>query len=150
MTSFSLNDAATLAQASYAAGRITSPQVIKSLDRNDVQAHVLEGNILLLPGSNSLRDYLKFNRRPLRFGSTQLTMSDTKTEKGASRTVWHQGFLQYSRVVFDWLKDEGIKPRYIIDRVDGSCFNRRRDALYCRCRYLHREEPPYGSYRNRP
>jgi hypothetical protein len=34
--------------------------------------------------------------------------------------------------------------------VDGSCSNQRRDALYCRYRYLHREEPPHGSYHNRP
>ncbi len=120
MTSFSLNDAATLAQASYTAERITSPRVIKSFDRDDVQAHVLEGNVLLLPGSNSLKDYLKFNLRPLRFGGTQLTMSDTKTEKGASGTTWHQGFLRYSRAVFDWLKDEGITPSYIIGHSLGA------------------------------
>ena len=36
------------------------------------------------------------------------------------------------------------------DGVDGSCSNQRRDALYCRFRYLHREEPPHGSYHNRP
>ena len=38
----------------------------------------------------------------------------------------------------------------IPDGVDGSCSNRRRNALYCRCRNLHREEPPHGSYHNRP
>lgn len=120
MTSFSLNDAAKLAEASYTSERITSPRLIKSFDGDDVQAHVLEGDILLLPGSNSVRDYLKFNLRPLRLGGTQLTMSDTKTEKGASGTVWHQGFLRYSRVVFDWLKDEGITPKYIIGHSLGA------------------------------
>ena len=120
MTSFSLNDAAKLAEASYTSERITSPRLIKSFDDDDVQAHVLEGDILLLPGSNSVRDYLKFNLRPLRLGGTQLTMSDTKTEKGASGTIWHQGFLRYSRVVFDWLKDEGITPKYIIGHSLGA------------------------------
>lgn len=120
MTVYRLTDAATLAKASYTAGQIISPPVIKSLDHNDVQAHVLQGNILLLPGSNSVRDYLKFNLRPLRLGNRRLTMSNSETERGASGTIWHQGFLHYSRVVFDWLKDEGIKPNFIIGHSLGA------------------------------
>lgn len=120
MTIYRLKDAATLAKASYTAAQIISPPVVKSLDHDDVQAHVLQGNILLLPGSNSVRDYLKFNLRPLRLGNRRLTMSNGETERGASGTIWHQGFLVYARVIFDWLKDEGIKPNFIIGHSLGA------------------------------
>ncbi|MEO1641539.1 MAG: hypothetical protein AAFU41_20100 [Pseudomonadota bacterium] len=120
MTTYRIRDAATLAKASYTAGLIVDPPVIHSLDHNDVQAHVLEGNILLLPGSNSVRDYLKFNLRVLNLGNKRLTMSAGGTEKGASGTRWHQGFLQYSRVVFDWLKGLNVTPEYIIGHSLGA------------------------------
>lgn len=120
MTTYKLKDAATLAEASYQSGRIIRPKILKSFDHDDVQAHLLTGNILLLPGSNSVRDYLKFNLRPIRFGGKQLTMSEDKTEKGASGTTWHQGFLWYSRAIFNWLEDEGVRPSYIIGHSLGA------------------------------
>lgn len=121
MTTYRLKDAATLADASYKAGRIVSPRVIKSLDHDDVQAHLLEGNILLLPGSNSVRDYVKFNLRPLRLGNQQFVLKHaTGSEKGASGTRWHQGFLRYSIEIFEWLKREGVTPNYIIGHSLGA------------------------------
>ena len=121
MTTYRLKDAATLAEASYKAGRIISPRVIKSLDHGDVQAHLLEGNILLLPGSNSVRDYVKFNLRPLRLGDQRLVLKHaTQGEKGASGTKWHQGFLRYSIEIFEWLKKEGAVPNYIIGHSLGA------------------------------
>lgn len=121
MTTYRLIDAATLAEASYKAGRIVSPRVIKSLDNDDVQAHLLEGNILLLPGSNSVRDYVKFNLRPLRLGNQRLVLKTASgSAKGASGTWWHQGFLRYSVEIFDWLKAEGVTPRYIIGHSLGA------------------------------
>lgn len=120
MTIYRLKDAATLAGASYTAGMIVSPPVKHSLNHDDVQAHLLQGDILLLPGSNSVRDYLKFNLRPLRLGNTQLRMSDDTTEKGASGTTWHQGFLHYSRIIYDWLQDGGIRPKFIIGHSLGA------------------------------
>jgi len=120
MTIYRLRDAATLAKASYTATGIVSPRVIRSLDHDDVQAHLLAGNILLLPGSNSVRDYLKYNLRPLRLGDKRLTLEAGGVEKGASGTSWHQGFLRYSRVIFNWLKDEGVRPNYIIGHSLGA------------------------------
>ncbi len=120
MTTYRLKDAATLAEACYKAGRIVKPRVIKSLDHDDVQAHLLKGNILLLPGSNSVKDYLKYNLRPLRLGNKSLILKDGKSEKGASGTTWHQGFLRYSKVVFDWLEEEGVRPNYIIGHSLGA------------------------------
>lgn len=121
MTTYRLRDAATLAEACYKAGRIIKPPVIKSLDHNDVQAHVLKGNILLLPGSNSVRDYVKFNLRPLRLGDQRLVLKTaTAAEKGASGTKWHQGFLRYSIEIFEWLQREDVHPNYIIGHSLGA------------------------------
>lgn len=121
MTTYRLKDAATLAAASYKSGRIVSPRVIKSLDHGDVQAHLLDGNILLLPGSNSVRDYVKFNLRPLRLGNQRLVLKNaTDSEKGASGTKWHQGFLRYSIEIFEWLKREEVTPNYIIGHSLGA------------------------------
>lgn len=121
MTTYRLKDAATLADASYKAGRIVSPRVIKSLDHDDVQAHLLEGNILLLPGSNSVRDYVKFNLRPVRLGGQRFVLKHTTaSEKGASGTKWHQGFLRYSIEIFEWLKREGATPNFIIGHSLGA------------------------------
>ncbi|MEP5154671.1 hypothetical protein [Planktotalea sp.] len=120
MASISLSDAAALAEASYDIERITSPRRLKSCPHRDVQAHVLEGNILLLPGSNTVRDYLKYNLRPLRLGEKRLRLRDGGKDKGASGTFWHQGFLAYAKVVFDWLKEENIKPETIIGHSLGA------------------------------
>ncbi|MEL6838940.1 MAG: hypothetical protein AAFP85_06585 [Pseudomonadota bacterium] len=120
MMKFPIEDAAKLAEASYSSNRITSPRVMHSCDHQDVQAHVLEGNILLLPGSNSVKDYRRYNLRPLRLGKQQYRMSDDKTAKGHSGTTWHQGFLAYSVVVFEWLKTLNIRPKYVIGHSLGA------------------------------
>ncbi len=117
---FSIDNAAKLAEASYKSQNIISPPVMKSCPDKHVQAHLLEGNILLLPGSNSVTDYLKFNLRPLRLGHRQLKMDDNGTEAGASGVVWHQGFLAYSSVIFHWLLSNNIHPRFIIGHSLGA------------------------------
>lgn len=120
MTHISLADAASLAEASYDIDRIKSPKRILSCPHPDVQAYVMEGNILLLPGSNSVRDYLRYNLRPLRLGHKRLRLQDGGTDKGASGTTWHQGFLAYSKVIYDWLDDNNIKPQTIIGHSLGA------------------------------
>lgn len=120
MMRFPIEDAAKLAEASYSSNRITSPKVMHSCPHQDVQAHLLEGDILLLPGSNSVRDYMRYNLRPLRLGHRQYRMSDDTTAKGHSGTTWHQGFLAYSVVVFEWLKTLNIRPKYVIGHSLGA------------------------------
>ncbi|MGH1577876.1 hypothetical protein [Planktotalea sp.] len=120
MAHISLDDAATLAEASYDIGRIVSPKLVKSCPHRDVQAYVLEGGILLLPGSNTVRDYLRYNLRPLRLGNKRLHLKDGGSEKGASGTFWHQGFLAYAKVIYDWLDTENLKPDTIIGHSLGA------------------------------
>ncbi len=120
MGHISLNDAATLAEASYDISRIQSPKVLKSCPHRDVQAYMLEDDILLLPGSNTVRDYLRYNLRPLRLGEARLRLKDGGKAKGASGTFWHQGFLAYAKVIYDWLDKENLKPATIIGHSLGA------------------------------
>jgi len=93
MHSYDIETAALLAEASYKAKThpTVKPLIKMSLDeRDDVEAHLLTNGVLLIPGSNSLMDYLKFNLRVLNLGGKQYRMSDETTKKGASGTTWHQ------------------------------------------------------------
>lgn len=116
----SVKQAAALAEASYDPSKITSHTMLARCNHPDVQAYLLSGNVLLLPGSNSIRDYLRYNLRPLNLGNKQLRMSDDGQQKGFSGTTWHQGFLSYSLVIFDWLKSINKTPKFIIGHSLGA------------------------------
>lgn len=122
MHSYDIETAAKLAEASYDA--LTHPSVkdlIKySLDEDDVQAHLLTNGVLLIPGSNSLMDYLRFNLRVLNLGGKKYKMSDETTGKGASGTTWHQGFLAHAKVIYDWLEAKNETPKFIIGHSLGA------------------------------
>ena len=120
MMSFPIKDAAILAEASYTPGAIHQPAIMHSCPHDDVQAHLLEGNILLLPGSNSFDDYKNFNLRPIRLGKRKLRMDDNKAEPGESGTVWHQGFLAYAAEIFHWLIQKGAAPSFVIGHSLGA------------------------------
>ncbi len=112
--------AATLAQASYDPATLTGGTVRKTLDQGDVQAVFLTDGTLLLPGSNSWADYLRFNLRLLNLGGAHLRLSDDKTERGLAQITWHQGFLTYAKVVLGWMGDNGYRPTRIIGHSLGG------------------------------
>lgn len=115
----SLKDAALLARGSYKPHLIQSPGITDSLDTaDDVQAHLTDNGILLLPGSNSILDYAHFNLRVFNIGGKKYRLSSRTDERGASGTVWHQGFLRYSRSVFNWVGHR--KPKFIIGHSLGA------------------------------
>ncbi|WP_299847321.1 hypothetical protein [uncultured Roseovarius sp.] len=118
MTRIRMRDAATLAQASYKVSELKSPRVVDSLDKSGVQAHLTDNGILLLPGSNSVLDFVHFNLRVFNVGHKKFRLADSTTERGASGTRWHQGFLVYSRMVFNWLGNR--RPRLIIGHSLGA------------------------------
>lgn len=120
MIRISVKDAAVLAKASYAPSGIRNPDILNACPDDDVQAYFLSNGILLLPGSNSVKDYLRFNLRLLNLGNARLKLHDDATEKGASGTTWHQGFLSYSRVIFDWLNAIDREPNFIIGHSLGA------------------------------
>jgi len=122
MHRYPIKTAALLAKASYTALTHASvaPLIVNSLDDNDVQAHFLNNGILLIPGSNSLADYLKFNLRVMQFGTKRYRMSDDTTDQGASGTMWHQGFLAHAVEIWDWMVENNQRPTYIIGHSLGA------------------------------
>lgn len=113
-----IKDAAVLAQHSYRPNNIQSPRIVDDLDEGGVQVYLTENGLLLLPGSNSVLDYFHFNLRVFNVGNQGYRLADSTTEAGASGTRWHQGFLAYSRKVFDWLGHR--RPEMIIGHSLGA------------------------------
>ncbi|WP_299282623.1 hypothetical protein [uncultured Tateyamaria sp.] len=120
--SYDIGLAAKMARASYDGRNHASiaTALRKELDQDDVQALFLKGDILLIPGSNSVADYLKFNLRVLNIGGKKYRLNDEDTEQGASGTIWHQGFLRHAQVIFAWLERERLLPKYIIGHSLGA------------------------------
>ena len=122
MHQYPIKTAGQLAEASYSAATHPSvaPRILRSLGHNDVQAHFLDNKVLLIPGSNSVWDYLKFNLRVLNIGGKRYRVSDDTTEKGASGTLWHQGFLAHAKVIWDWMQHHDQRPVFIIGHSLGA------------------------------
>ena len=121
MHRYNIKNAAQLARASYSATSHPSikPLLRASLDKRDVQAHLLKNGILLIPGSNSLMDYLRYNLRVLRIGAKKYRMSNDKTE-ALNGVRWHQGFLAHAKVIQDWVAENNFKVKYIIGHSLGA------------------------------
>lgn len=123
MHRYPIKTAAHLAKASYKAE--THPSVAPHLANtfrqgNDLQAHFLSNGVLLIPGTNSVRDWISVNLRIFNIGNTQYRLNDTTTAKGASGTLWHQGFLAHARAIWDWMQAHDQKPKYIIGHSLGA------------------------------
>lgn len=116
---FSVLDAAELAEASYHPDNytVTKGRITKRLNQDHVTAHMLSDGILLVPGSDSVWDYAKYNLRPFRIGGKKYTLSSGDTGK-ALGGFWHQGFLAHAQVVFDSFKS--TPPRMIIGHSMGA------------------------------
>lgn len=117
---YRLTRAAELAEGSYE-GKSHDQigyQWKASLDKQDVQAHLLTDNTLLIPGSNSWRDYARYNLRVQRIGRrTRLTMANRIDGEPIS---WHQGFMAHAKVIQDWLMKKGYRPSFIIGHSLGA------------------------------
>lgn len=122
MHRYPINTAALLAEASYSAKTHASVKnkIKDSLDEDDVEAHLLDNGVLLIPGSNSLADYLKYNLRMIGLGKTRYRMSDDIYQEGASGTIWHQGFLAHAKVIYDWVERNNYNPTYVIGHSLGA------------------------------
>lgn len=113
---YRLTRAAELAEASYV-GKSHSQigyQWKASLSQDDVEAYLLTDNTLLIPGSNSINDYIRYNLRVQRLGKRRLRLSEV------TGVTWHQGFLAHAKIVQDWLMDEGLRPSFIIGHSLGA------------------------------
>lgn len=123
---YTLTRAAELAEASYTGKShpVISFQWKASLDKDDVQAHLLTDNTLLIVGSNSINDYIRYNLRIQRLGEKRLSL---KTVPGVT---WHQGFLAHARIVHDWLVEHKYTPSFIIGHSLGAASAQVLSAAY--------------------
>ncbi|WP_420862745.1 hypothetical protein [Algirhabdus cladophorae] len=122
MHRYPIATAALLAEASYTAKKHASvkSKIKDSLDEDDVQAYFLTNGVLLIPGSNSVADYIRYNLRMIGLGKTRYRMSDEIYQPGASGTIWHQGFLAHAKVIYDWMERKNYKANYIIGHSLGA------------------------------
>ncbi|MFK7875210.1 MAG: hypothetical protein AB8B71_05450 [Paracoccaceae bacterium] len=116
---YRLTRAAELAEASYTGKPHAqiSYQWKASLDVSDVQAHLLTDNTLLIPGSNSIRDYIRYNLRIQRLGKRRLKLANQISN---APITWHQGFLAHAKIVQDWLMDNNFTPAFVIGHSLGA------------------------------
>jgi len=115
-----LPQAAMLAESSYAksvkhAG--LKPRIVATLDANDVQAYMLDDQTLLIPGSDTALDYLKFNLRLMSIGGTRYKVKNSATGEKIGR-IWHQGFLAHAMFVQKTF--EASPPKFIIGHSLGA------------------------------
>lgn len=80
------------------------------------EAYFLNGNILVIPGSNGIIDYTRFNLRPFGLGRRKLTL---KGYMGKA-SDWHQGFLAHAGEVERFLRRIGRKPSFIVGHSLGA------------------------------
>ena len=115
---YRLTRAAELAEAAYTGKLhpVIAPQWKASLSLGDVEAHLLTDNTILIPGSNSVMDYIRFNLRIQRLGKRPLRMAAS----AGTSISWHQGFLAHAKVVQDWLMDNRFAPSFIIGHSLGA------------------------------
>lgn len=104
-------------------------KVVKRCPVKGVEAYMLNNGCLLIPGSNSLADYLRFNLRIWNVGKRKLSLREearkldveTGTHTGFSRTVWHQGFFRHANTIYKWIgKDPHDWPKLIVGHSLGA------------------------------
>ena len=124
MHSHTIQEAARLAEASYKRKRKAHRKVREDahdiLNKKDVQAFYMKNGVLLIPGSNSLMDYVRYNLRLLRIGATKYKMSDETTEDDTKGITWHQGFLAHAKIIQQWMEEEHEIPKFIIGHSLGA------------------------------
>lgn len=116
---YGISQAASLADASYSAPRHSDlrPRITKTVNAKDVQAYLLDNGLLLIPGSNSAFDYLRYNLRLLNVGGKKFKVKNGATGQVLGR-VWHQGFLAHAMHIYNELKS--TPPKFIIGHSLGA------------------------------
>lgn len=117
--SFSVINAAALAEISYHAysHQKTKSHIRTIVNEDDVRAYLLDDGTLLIPGSDSVLDYARYNLRPFRIGGKKYTLGSSDTGQ-ALGGFWHQGFLAHSMVIYKSLKK--TPPDFIIGHSMGA------------------------------
>ena len=130
-----VQEAAAYAEASYAPSTHSKTKNLEVISRDeqkndDVQAHYLpQKQILLIPGTNSLADWRRYNTRVVRIGSKRLKFSKNTTERGLANAIWHQGFMAHARAVQQWQMANKFPIRFIIGHSLGAASAQ----ILCKC-----------------
>ena len=116
-TRLTVKTAAELVAQSYrpSGDRIGEYRIIAT-NPAPAEAYLLSGDILVIPGSNSIYDYINFNFRPFGLGRKKLTV---KGYMGKA-SDWHQGFLAHANSVERFLNRTGRAPRLIVGHSLGA------------------------------
>lgn len=118
LTSYPLYEAAKLIACAYRPDANPKfKEEIKATKGGDSRAYLLKNDFLIIPGSDSFADYAKYNFRILGLGRKKLKLN-TDTAKGASGTIWHQGFLRHAQEIHQWLGTR--RPKLIIGHSLGA------------------------------
>lgn len=130
MQTHTIQEAARLAEASYKgnalrprkarAHRRLKQDIKDSCTTKGADAHYMNNGVLLIPGSNSLMDYLRYNLRVLKIGGKRYKMSDTATGEDSNGNTWHQGFLAHAKIILDWVEEKHEVPKFIIGHSLGA------------------------------
>lgn len=117
--SMGIINAAELADISYHAlgHQKTRSRIVTHVHQDDVTAYLLDDGTLLIPGSDSVFDYARYNLRPFRIGGKKYTLGSSETGE-ALGGFWHQGFLAHSMVIYEKLKK--TPPKFIIGHSMGA------------------------------
>lgn len=125
IVSYPVRAAADLANISYYLGPkgkgeeyLNGTKIIDHCPAQGVEAYLLDTGYLLIPGSNGLGDYLRFNLRLFRIGARKFDLSSETTVKGHSGTIWHQGFFAHAKIIYDWMGAR--RPKLIVGHSLGA------------------------------
>jgi hypothetical protein len=78
----------------------------KSFDDGTVQAYVLKDRTLIIPGTNDGLIDWDVNAR---LKAVSLTFGDFPTAPSLAGTMWHQGFLEFAKVIYDFALPLGVQ-----------------------------------------
>ncbi len=116
---FTIPNAAILAADSYTirSNATLARRVKGMINEADVEAYMLDDDVLLIPGSNSAWDYLRYNVRLLNVGGKRYSVKNGATGAAFGR-VWHQGFLAHAMLIHAKFKKS--PPKFIIGHSLGA------------------------------
>ena len=109
--------AAKMADQAYKprGGKIAGYRIIAT-HKGHATAYMLSGRILVIRGSDSAADYIRYNLRVLGLFRSRLTIKG----KPGQAAQWHQGFLVHVAEIEAWLRSIKQHPKFIVGHSLGA------------------------------
>lgn len=89
------------------------PAEVADVGTKRAQAYLTKDKVLIIPGSDGLRDYTDFN---LKLGGASIAWSETSTELG--NTKWYRGFALHANDIVQQMKTR--RPKFVIGHSLGA------------------------------